>query len=248
MNGSSKIGRATAATALAMGVISGSALARAQVGATPGATPSQGDQTEPAPGGAPTGNHGGYAPAQPEPRPRRNEPAPGSTTGAAEQLQKEPGEAMATAVVATATVQKIDRAGKKLTLLGPSGQSFDVKAGPDVDFDRLRVGDRVTATYYEEVAVAINRHPQAGPAVTMRSVQRGGVTARQATVTAKIVAVDTAEDTVTVKTADAKQHTLKVDDPQIAAQLRTIKPGENVDLTYTQAVAIDVEPSAEPAK
>jgi hypothetical protein len=74
------------------------------------------------------------------------------------------------------------------------------------------------------------------------------VTARQATVTAKIVAVDTAEDTVTVKTADAKQHTLKVNDPQLSAQLHTIKPGENVDLTYTQAVAIDVEPSAEPAK
>jgi len=233
-----------------MGVVSASALARAQVGATPGATPSQGDQTEP--GGASTSGRDESAPAQPEQKPeqkpRHYETAPAPTTGATEQPQKEPGEAVATAIVATATVQKIDKAGKKLTLLGPNGQSLDVKAAPDVDFDRLHVGDRVTATYYEEVAVAINKHPQAGPAVATRAVQRGGVTAKQATVTARIVAVDTAEDTVTVKAADGRQHTLKVNDPQLASQLHTIKPGENVDLTYTQAVAVSVEPSAEPAR
>jgi hypothetical protein len=118
-----------------------------------------------------------------------------------------------------------------------------------VDFAQLHVGDRVNATYYEEVAVAINKHTsEAAPRVAMRTVQRGGVTAKQAMVTARIVFIDTANDTVTVRGADGKKHTLKVADPQLQAQLASVRPGDNVDVTYTQAVAIAVEAAAEPGR
>jgi hypothetical protein len=152
------------------------------------------------------------------------------------------------AVIATATIQKLDPADRKLTLQGPSGPPFDVKAGPDVDFDRLHVGDRVNATYYEEVAVAIDRIPHTAPTVAARTVQRGGVTAKQATVTARIVSVDAADDTVSVRTPDGKQRTVKVADPALQAELPAIRAGDNVDLTYTQAVAIAIEPVGEPSK
>ena len=112
----------------------------------------------------------------------------------------------------------------------------------------LHVGDRVNATYYEEVAVAIDRVPHTAPAVAARTVQRGGVTAKQATVTARIVSVDAVDDTVTVRTPDGKQRTVKVEDPALQAQLPAIRNGDSVDLTYTQAVAIAIEPVGEPSK
>jgi hypothetical protein len=37
-------------------------------------------------------------------------------------------------------------------------------------------------------------------------------------------------------------HTLKVEDPGLQARLKQMKPGENFDVTYTQAVALTIEP------
>jgi hypothetical protein len=178
--------------------------------------------------------------------PGTNEPgargyAPGSTSASAQT----PVQTEATVVVATATIVRIDKSARKLTLLGPEGQTFDVKAGPNVDLDSLRIGDRANATYYEEVAVAINRHPRGGPHVATRTVQRGGVTAKQATVTARILGVDVADDTVLVRMPDGRLHTVKVADPALQAELPKIRAGEDVDLTYTQAVATDIEPLTE---
>jgi hypothetical protein len=262
MTGRAKVKRAIAsAVVLAMGFVSGSSLALTDKGTREQPSPNQGTEA-PAPsdtGQSPSGtgqtprNTGqnpkstGQSPKSTEPRPQPggSENAPGSGRAAA---APKPVETEATAVIATATIQKLDKADRKLTLQGPSGQSFDVKAGPDVDFDRLHVGDRVNATYYEEVAVAINRIPHAAPSAAARTVQRGGVTAKQATVTARIVAVDAADDTVTVRTADGRQRTVKVEDPALQAELPAIRPGDDVDLTYTQAVAIEIEPAGEPSR
>jgi hypothetical protein len=179
------------------------------------------------------------APENTEPAARGNAPSSGSATVLA------PTQAEATVVIASATIVRIDKSARKLTLLGPDGQAFDVKAGPNVDLDSLRVGDRANATYYEEVAVAINRHPRGGPHVAARTVQRGGVTAKQATVTARILGVDVADDTVLVRMPDGRLHTVKVADPALQAELPKIRAGEDVDLTYTQAVATDIEPVTE---
>lgn len=146
-------------------------------------------------------------------------------------------------VTASATIQKINKQDSTLTLKGPTGDTFDVKAGPNVDFDKLKVGDKVTATFFEEIAVAINKHTTAPPSkMETKSVQRGGVTAMQATLTAKIVAVDEKNNSVTIRTANGDTHSLKVEDPQLQGMLKKVKAGDNVDITYTQAVATSVEP------
>jgi hypothetical protein len=227
------MGRAAAAAALAIGIVSASAFAQ-QGGEDQTRTPEPRMQEQ---------NH---------PRETQEQNHPKENHGRAEQGRAEQApraEVEAEVVTASATIQKIDKAGRKLALQDPNGQTFDVKAGPDVDLAELHVGDRVNATYYEEVAVALNKHAEAAPRAVLKAVQRGGVTAKQASVTAKIVAVDTANDAITVRGVDGKRHTLKVADPQLQAQLASIKPGDNVDVTYTQAVAISVEPAAaEPAR
>jgi hypothetical protein len=231
-----------AALALVSGAVSCWALALANSAAAD--PPALRPHEEPTPKAEPSGEtQAPPAPGTTEPGARGYNPGSGSASGSAS--TPAPSQTDATVVIATATIVRIDKSARKLTLLGPEGQAFDVKAGPNVDLDSLRVGDRANATYYEEVAVSINRHPRGGPHVATRTVQRGGVTARQATVTARILGVDVADDTVLVRMPDGRQHTVKVADPALQAELPKIRAGEDVDLTFTQAVATDIEPVTE---
>jgi Cu/Ag efflux protein CusF len=144
----------------------------------------------------------------------------------------------------TATIQKIDKSSRAVTLKDPQGGSFDVKAAPDVKLEQLHAGDQVSATYYAEVAVGISKAGQEAPKMAQKTVQRGGVTARQSTVTARIVSVNPSHNEVVVRGPQGKMHTLKVQDPDLQAQLKNVKPGDNVSVTYTQAVALTIGPMA----
>jgi hypothetical protein len=163
---------------------------------------------------------------------------------------KEPGEKAAALVTASARIAKIDKDKGLITLKGPGGKTLDVKAGPGINMDKLRVGDIVDAAYFDEVAVNIEKSSPGAPKMTTKAVERAGVAAMQSTVTSRIVAVDAAKDTVTIKGPKGAEHTLKVTDPDLQSHLKEIKPGENFDVTYTQAVAVSIEPAkkTEPAR
>jgi hypothetical protein len=165
--------------------------------------------------------------------------------------QQTPGAAAAAALVtSSATVEKIDKDKGLITLKGAGGKSLDVKAGPGINLDKLRVGDRVNTAYFDEVAVDIRNASPGAPTMTTKAVQRAGVTAMQSTVTSRIIHVDAAKNTVTIKGPKAEEHTLKVTDPDLQSRLKDVKPGDKLDVTYTQAVAVSVEPAkkAEPSK
>jgi hypothetical protein len=137
---------------------------------------------------------------------------------------------------------KVDKQNRMATLKTEQGETFDVKVAPSVNLDRVKAGDRVNTQYYEEVVVDL--HPSgkgAPPSMTQRTVERGGVTAKQTTVTAQIVSADAKNNIVVVK-GPKGTHTLHVQDPTIQAQLEKIKPRDNVTVTYTQAVARTLEP------
>jgi hypothetical protein len=145
-------------------------------------------------------------------------------------------------VTTTATIDKVDKEGGLVTLRANNGTTVDVKPGPDVHMDQLKVGDKVNATYFSETAVGISKPGQGQPKSTQTTVQRGGVTARQATMTAQILSVDQRTNTVLIRGPQGKTHAIMVQDPAVQAKLGRIKPGDNVDITYTQAVATSLEP------
>jgi hypothetical protein len=178
----------------------------------------------------------------PAPQSVAQAPAQQVAQAPAQQAAQQPGAMAASVISASATVRKIDKANGELTLEGPGGRTLDVKAGPDVNLDRLHVGDRVTASYYDEVAVAIGRASTGAPSMTSTTVQRQGVTARQATVTARILSVDPSNDTVVIRGPFGGEHMLKVQDPGLQSRLKEIKPGESFDVTYMRAVAVTIEP------
>jgi Cu/Ag efflux protein CusF len=165
-----------------------------------------------------------------------------STPGVSMADQPAPQTASAEVVTRSGTIQKIDKDNRVVTVKGDAGNLVDVKVGPNVALDKLKVGQRVNAAYYAEVAVALHKPGEQAPKMTQTVTERGGITAQQTTVTAKVIAVDLAANKVVLRGPQGADHEVNVQDPDLQAQLGKIKAGDNVDVTYTQAVAVSVEP------
>jgi Cu/Ag efflux protein CusF len=64
---------------------------------------------------------------------------------------------VAAGVQATVTVTAIDSPNRMVVFQGPAGTLYQVKAGPEVKLEKLKVGDRLLATYVEAVAVRLEK-------------------------------------------------------------------------------------------
>ena len=150
-------------------------------------------------------------------------------------------------ITATATIEAIDRSTRQITLKNQKGELAMIVAGPEVKrFDELKVGDTVSATYYESVAVNVRRPGDPGPkpdgaAVTPGAGPRPGATAAvQQSVTVTVQAIDKPNQSVTVKRADGSILSFRVQNPK---NLEIAKVGDTVDITYTVAVLVEVAPA-----
>jgi hypothetical protein len=85
-------------------------------------------------------------------------PASGVTTGRSDRDQA-PGAVISAGVQGTVTVTAIDAAKRLVTFQGPGGNAYQVKAGPMIQLEKLKVGDRLLATYVEAVAVKLEKAP-----------------------------------------------------------------------------------------
>ena len=178
-------------------------------------------------------------------------PAVAQTGGAV--MSKAPGKvAVAQTVKATATIMAIDAATRAITLKGPKGNEVVVTAGPEVkNFAQLKVGDQVNFEYIESLALELKKGGGAPVAATVKegaaSAKPGerpaGVGGRQVTVVADVVDVNAETQVVTLK-GPQRTVELKVRDPE---QFKLIKKGDQVQATYTEAMAIVVSPAASAA-
>jgi hypothetical protein len=147
----------------------------------------------------------------------------------------------------TAKITAIDKATRDVTLQGPQGNLLTVTAGPDVkNFDQLKVGDNVDLQYLEALTLelkkgggmAVARKEQSGAVGAGKGATPGGAVGRQVTVVADVVAVDPTKQVVTLK-GPQRTVDLRIPDPE---QFKRIAKGDQVEATYTQAVAVAVEP------
>jgi hypothetical protein len=166
----------------------------------------------------------------------------------------EPGKAGAVrAVEVSATVVGIDKATRIVTLKGPKGEVFDIAASDQVkNFEQIKVGDSVVARYAQALTLELKKTKVAAgdPAVRegaakAKSGERPAVVgARQVTVIADVVAVDAKASTITLKGPGGKVVVLDVRNPE---QFKVVKQGDQVEVTYTEALALSVEPAPKPA-
>jgi hypothetical protein len=149
----------------------------------------------------------------------------------------------------TATITAIDPATRDVTLKGPQGKEVTVTAGAEVkNFANMKVGDLVNVEYIEALTLElkkgggmkVERTEQAGAMGAKPGAAPAGAVGRQVTVVADVVAVDAAQKTVTLR-GPKRTVDLVVNDPE---QLKLIAKGDQVEATYTQALAMKVEPVA----
>lgn len=173
--------------------------------------------------------------------------AQGTDTKAAKKQASKPGGIVVDAITTTATVNAIDAEKRLVTLKLPDGRTQAYKLGPEVkNFDQIKVGDQVKATFIESVALFVRKSgekPSASEVQTVEVAPKGAkpgvVVTDTVEITAKVEGIDYTKRTVTLKGPQGNVRTIAVD--KSVKRLRDVKKGDEVVARITEAVALYVE-------
>jgi hypothetical protein len=145
----------------------------------------------------------------------------------------------------TVTVEAIEQSSRIITVKDDKGIYETIQAPPEMKrFSELKVGDRITVRYYENVVVRLKRPGEAAVDVDSAAITRGegqrpaGTAAVQRTITVSVTAMDPKTSSVTVKGPNGYIYSRRVADKKVFAQL---KVGDQLDMTWTDAMMISVE-------
>ncbi len=153
----------------------------------------------------------------------------------------------------SATVESIDT-GKRLVELRKGEEHTTMQVAPEVrNFDRIKVGDEVVATYYQGLAAEFKKK---GDSTTLGVIDAtttttrlpedagrpGAAIADKITTTVVIEAVDRATNSVTFMGPAGMSRTIYVVDPKAQQFIGSLKKGDEVQLTYIEALAVTLEP------
>jgi Cu/Ag efflux protein CusF len=146
---------------------------------------------------------------------------------------------------ATFSVTAVDSTKRTVTLKAEDGTTRTVRCSKEVvNFPQIKVGDNVTVAILESIAVTVR--PKGAPpsadergAVALAPIgaKPGGIVTNTTKISAKVEAVDAAAHTVKVKGPFGKERSFKVN-PKV--DLSALKPGDDIVLRITDALAIDV--------
>jgi hypothetical protein len=144
----------------------------------------------------------------------------------------------------TASVEAIDKAARSVTVKKPDG-AYDVFYFPETirRFDALKVGDKITAKYYENLVLRVKapgeKDVNSASGGTVRAEGKlAGTTSRQRTITATIAAIDQSVPSITFTGPNGWKYSSRVEDKKA---LEKVKVGDRLDITWTEALILSVE-------
>jgi len=154
----------------------------------------------------------------------------------------------ANTITATATVEAVDYSARHVMLKNEKGETDTFAVDPAVKrFDSLKVGDKVKLTYYESLVFQLVKPGQTSSGASdeaaltrAKGALPAGSLATQEKRTVTVKAVDPAVPSITVTTDDGRTVSRKIEDKK---NLEGVKPGDKIDITYTQALLTSVEPA-----
>ncbi len=153
--------------------------------------------------------------------------------------------------VVTATIEAIQHSTRTITIKQSDGTYEDVYVPSEIKrFDQLKVGDTVTARYYENIVLRLQQ-PGEKPvdkseeAVTPTKDKVAGTVAHQRTITATITAIDPKLPSITFTGPHGWKYSTKVKD---TAALAKVKVGDKLDITWTEAAMVSIETPKDTAK
>ncbi len=175
----------------------------------------------------------------------------GGQRTAAAQSTAAPAKAGSRLVVAETTsiearLDAVDVKTRRMTVTGPHGKTLTLKVGPDVkDLDQVKPGDQLVVRYFESLALFVRKaaEPRAateGTAVQVISKGKRPVAVAVDTVEFKgtVEAIDYTKRRVTLKGAEGKTRTIKVD-PSVK-RLDEVKKGDQIVVRHTETIAFSV--------
>lgn len=152
-------------------------------------------------------------------------------------------------VTATATVQAVDLEKRQVVLKGKGGKLHTIVVGEEVhNLPQIKVGDQVELTYYEALAVNLEKNAPGNiterkDAVTVERAEPGQKPAGMVRQDIEIVANVTTINSKTRKvTLAGPERTVTVKAPR-DVDISQIKVGDQVRVNYVEALAIAVEPA-----
>jgi len=165
-----------------------------------------------------------------------------------------PGKASATAAAElSAQVVAIEKKSRTISLKGPKGKVVDIVAGDDVkNFDQIKVGDFLMVRYVQSLALELQKAKSGMSGISATDTvvkaepgQRPAVAGgREVSAIAKVTAIDQKAKTMSLTGPRGNVVTLDVQNPD---QFKVVKMGDEVLVTYTEAVAVSIEPAKKPA-
>ena len=169
-------------------------------------------------------------------------------------------EADAGVVTMVATVEAIDATRQVVTLVGPNNNWVVVKVGPE-HIKVIKLKEKITISYADEVAVALRKVNTAPPADGFTADEEAGMNMDAPTVaeqdwveatpsgatdlttieiTDTIAAIDRGKRTITFAGTGGKTRTIAID-PSVQG-FNQVEVGDMVVLEVTRAVAVSVKP------
>ncbi len=152
----------------------------------------------------------------------------------------------------TATIKSIDPATRHLVLTNSSGQDFTLKAPKAMhNFDMLKVGDKVTATYSASVEYALSSGRKLPPdtqTIIAGRAAKGelpsGVVANHIVVTGAVLGIDMAKHTLRVVSPQGGEvHIIEVKEPAGRAAMAKLKVGDYITAYITEGLLLSARPA-----
>jgi len=135
---------------------------------------------------------------------------------------------------------------RTVVIVGAKGNEVSMTVGEDArNFKQLRVGDLVTLTYVQALALELQKVDNKVVSERVESEQTvrtklgekpGGVVQRTIRAVAEVVAVDQKAETITLR-GPKQTVELAVNNP---VQLKEIKVGNQVEVVYVEAIGLEV--------
>jgi hypothetical protein len=147
--------------------------------------------------------------------------------------------------VVTATVEAINTGEREVTVKKADGDHEVFYVPADVKrFDSLKVGDTITAKYYENIVLRMKPAGEKDVNDDSRGAVPGaagtaGTASHQRTITATITAIDPAVPSITFSGPNGWKYSTRVQDKEALAK---VKVGDKVDITWTEAMVVSLEP------
>lgn len=164
--------------------------------------------------------------------------------------QQPQGAVVAATAERTAIVETVNAAERSILLRGEEGRLATVRVGPEVrNFAQIRPGDRVVLSVTDAIAASLARPDGRAPVGAAEAVTRAPAGARPGVahtdavrMRVRIEGVDLGRNSVAFVQPDGVRREVRVQDPRMRQFIRTLSPGDQVDVVFLETVALRVLP------